>query len=168
MAGDIGLLNRSLWEFSSFYSSMKIYMFWHSFFMMGYRLKSTLERDIHWIRFGMKVFGYVAAVNLFVLPILWVSNILSALVFVYEGAVLVLVGGAQFLLSFLYYRRNSDSKIDQRYPYPGSGWLDHRILFKRLKPEERKRYRQEGMITVMVGFTLWLVALATHFLIFIH
>ena len=131
-------------------------------------MRSIFERNLHWIRFVIKVFGYVAVVNLFVLPILWVSNILSALVFVYEGTVLLFVGGVQFLLSFVYYRRNCDATIDQRYPYPGSGWFDHRILFKRLKPEERKRYRQEGIIMIMIGFILWLTAIIVHFFIFIH
>jgi len=114
----------------------------------------------------LKVLGWVAIINLLVLPVLWVLEMLSALVFVYEGAVLVFVGGVQFLLSLVYYRRNADRTVDQRYPYPGSGWLDHRILFKRLTPEERKRYRQEGIVTASAGFGLWLIAIATYFLIF--
>ena len=116
----------------------------------------------------MKVFGYVAVVNLFVLPILWISNILSAVIFVYEGAFLVFVGGVQFLLSSIYYKKNCYLTIDQRYPYPGSGWLDHRIVFKRLTPEERKRYRKEGIIMVIIGLILWLIAIIVHFFIFVY
>ena len=116
----------------------------------------------------MKVLGYVAVANLLVLPILWISNIPSAVIFVYEGGFLVFVGGVQFLLSFIHYKKNYYSTIDQRYPYPGSGWLDHRILFKRLTPEERKRYRKEGIIMVMIGSILWLIAIIAHFFIFIH
>jgi len=131
-------------------------------------MRFIFERNAHWIRFVMKVFGYVAVVNLFVLPILWISNILSAIIFVYEGGFLVFVGGVQFLLSFIHYKKNNYSTIDQRYPYPGSGWLDHRIVFKRLTPEERKRYRKEGIIMVMIGSILWLIAIIAHFFIFIH
>jgi len=116
----------------------------------------------------VKVLGYVAVVNLFVLPILWISNILSAVIFVYEGVFLLFVGGVQLLLSLVYYKKNYHSTVDQRYPYPGSGWLNHRILFKRLTPEERKRYRQEGIIVVMIGFILWLIAIIVHFFIFAH
>jgi len=131
-------------------------------------MKAAFERNVNWIKFVMKVFGYIAVVNLFVLPILWISNILSAVIFVYEGAFLLFVGGAQLLLSLVYYRKNYHSTVNQRYPYAGSAWLDHRILFKRLTPEERKRYRQEGAIMVMIGFILWLIALLAHFFIFIH
>jgi len=131
-------------------------------------MRFIFGRNVHWIKFVIKVFGYVAVVNLFVLPILWISNILSAVIFVYEGAFLVFVGGVQFLLSFIYYKKNYYSTIDQRYPYPGSGWLDHRIVFKRLTPEERKRYRKEGIIMVMIGSILWLIAIIVHFFIFIY
>jgi hypothetical protein len=131
-------------------------------------MRFIFERHVRWIRFVMKVFGYVAVVNLFVLPILWISNILSAIIFVYEGGFLVFVGGVQFLLSLIYYKKNNYSTIDQRYPYPGSGWLDHRIVFKRLTPEERKRYRKEGIIMVMIGSILWSIAIIAHFFIFIH
>jgi len=131
-------------------------------------MRFIFERNVHWIKFMMKIFGYVAVVNLFVLPILWISNILSTVIFVYEGAFLVFVGGVQFLLSFIHYKKSYYSTIDQRYPYPGSGWLDHRIVFKRLTPEERKRYRQEGIIMVMIGSVLWLIAIIAHFFIFIH
>lgn len=128
----------------------------------------SFDRNVGWIKFMMKVFGYVAVVNLFVLPILWRFNILSAVIFLYEGAFFVFVGGVQFLLSFVYYRKNYHSPIDQRYPYPGRSMLDHKRVFKRLTPEERKRYRQEGRIMVMIGFIMWLTAIIVHFFIFIH
>jgi hypothetical protein len=126
------------------------------------------ERNVRWVKFVMKIFGYVAVVNLFVLPILWISNLFSAVIFVYEGAFLVFVGGIQFLLSFIYYKKNNYSTIDQKYPYPGSGWLNHRIVFKRLTTEERKRYRQEGIIVVIIGSILWLTAAIAHFFIFVN
>lgn len=126
-------------------------------------MRFIFKRNVRWIRFTMKVLGYVAVVNLFVLPILWISNILSAVIFVYEGALLVFVGGVQLLLSFVYHKKNYDSTIDQRYPYPGAGMLDLRILFKRLTPEERKRYRQEGIIIVVIGLVLWLTTIIIHF-----
>ena len=48
-------------------------------------MRFIFERNVRWIKFVMKVFGYVTVVNLFVLPTLWISNILSADIFVYEG-----------------------------------------------------------------------------------
>ena len=78
------------------------------------------------------------------------------------------VGSVWFLLSFIHYKKNYYSTIDQRYPYPSSGWLDHRIAFKRLMTEGRKRYRQEGNIGVMIGLIQWLIAITAHFFILIH
>jgi len=86
----------------------------------------------------------------------------------YEGAFLVFVGGVQFLLSFIHYKETYHSTINQRHPYPGSGSLDHRIIFKRLTTEERNRYRQEGKIMVMIGLMLWLIAIIVHFFIFVN
>ena len=131
-------------------------------------MRLTFERNVRWIKFVIKVFAYVTVINLLVLPILWIAKILSPVIFVYEGVFLVFVGGVQFLLSFIYYKKNCYSTIDQRYPYPGSGWLDHRIVFKRLTTEERKRYRQEGKIMVMIGLILWLIAIIVHFFIFVN
>lgn len=129
-------------------------------------MKSVFERNVYWIKFVMKVLGYVAIVNFVVLPFLWISNILSAIIFVYEGLFLVFVGGVQFLLSFVYYKKNYHSTIDQKYPYPGSGWLNHKRVFKRLTPEERKCYREEGIIMVTIGFILWITAILLHLFIF--
>ena len=129
-------------------------------------MRFIFERNVRWIKFVIKVFAYVTVINLFVLPILWISKILSPVIFVYEGAFLVFVGGLQFLLSFIHYKETYHSTINQRHPYPGSGWLDHRIVFKRLTTEERKRYRQEGIIMVMIGLILWLIAIIVRFFIF--
>jgi hypothetical protein len=133
-------------------------------------MRSVLKRNPYWLKFAAKVFVCVLFVNLLMLPLLWMFNILPTLILViiYEGAILAIVGGVQLLLSFVHYRRNSDRTIDQRYPYPGSGWLDHRILFRRLNPEERKRYRQEGRIIVIFGFILWATAVIMHFLLLIN
>jgi len=55
-------------------------------------MRFIFERNIRWIKFVMKIFVHVAVVNLFVLPILWISNILSAVIFVYEGTFLSVCG----------------------------------------------------------------------------
>jgi len=63
-------------------------------------MRLTFERNVRWIKFVINVFGYVAVVNLFVLPILWISNILSPVIFVYEGVFLCLwVASSFFSLS---------------------------------------------------------------------
>lgn len=129
-------------------------------------MKFVLWRNASWIRFVMKVAVYVVTVNLFVLPVLWILGVLSAIILVYEGTFLMLIGGIQFFVSFLYYKENAHSTIDQKYPYPGSGLLNHRIVFKKLKSEERKRYRQEGIIMVLIGLIVWLAAAVSHLLIF--
>lgn len=117
------------------------------------------NRNVNCVRFVIKVLTYTALVNLVVLPILWISNTYSALIFVYEGAVLLFLGGVELLLSYIYYEKETSSTIDQKYPYPGPSILNHRQVFKRLKPEERKRYRQEGVIMVVLGLSLGLVAI---------
>ena len=120
---------------------------------------SVFTRSADWVSFSIKVLTYTAVVNLCVLPILWVSNTYSALIFVYEAAVLLFLGGVELLLSYVYYEKDTSSAIDQKYPYPGPSILNHKQVFKRLKPDERKRYRQEGMIMVVFGLSLVLVAI---------
>lgn len=128
-------------------------------------MRSVLKRSPCWLKFATKVLAYVLVANLLMLALLWSLNILPTLIpfLIYEGAILAIAGGVQLLLSFVHYRRNNDRTIDQRYPYPGSGWLDHRILFRRLSPDERKRYRQEGIIILTFGVTVWATAMIMHF-----
>ena len=124
-------------------------------------MRSILKRTPYWLRFSAEVLVCVSAVNLSILPVLWLFNTLPTLILViaYEGAILAIVGGIQLLLSFVHYKSNSDRTVDQRYPYPGSGWLDHKILFGRLNPKARKRYRQEGKIMIILGLILWATAM---------
>lgn len=131
-------------------------------------MRPLLKRNVRWIKFVVKVSGYVAIANLSVMPILWILNILSPVVLVYEGVFLVFLGGVQWLLSLIYYRKNYHSAIDQTYPYPGPSMLDHKRIFKRLSPEERERYRQEGIIMVIIGLILWTIAIVVSLLNVIH
>lgn len=110
-------------------------------------------------RFAVKVLGYVAVSNLLALPVAWLADIRYAVVFAYEGVILVVLGGIQFLLSCVHYVKDHYSTLDQRYPYPGPSMLDLKRLFKRLTREERNRYRQEGTVMMAIGFTLCLAAL---------
>ena len=89
---------------------------------------------------------------------MWLANIHYAVVFAYEGIILVILGGIQFLLSCVYYVKDHYSTLDQKYPYPGPSMLDLKRLFKRLTREERSRYRQEGMVMMTIGVALCLAA----------
>ena len=109
-------------------------------------------------RFAVKVLAYVAVSNLLALPVVWLANIHYAVVFAYEGIILVILGGIQFLLSCVYYVKDHYSTLDQKYPYPGPSMLDLKRLFKRLTREERSRYRQEGMVMMTIGVALCLAA----------
>ena len=106
-------------------------------------MRSVLKRNPSRLRFAAKVVVYVLFANLLMVLLLWMFDILPTLILaiIYEGAILTIIGGVQRLLLFVHYERDSDRTIDQRDPYLGSGWLDHRILFRRLNPEERERYR---------------------------
>ncbi len=128
-------------------------------------MRSVLKRNLSRLKFMAKVVMYVLFANLLIVLLLWMFDILPTLILaiIYEGAILTIIGGVQLLLSFVHYKSNSDRTIDQRYPYPGPGWLDHRILFRRLNPEERVRYRQEGRIIVVFGFILWAAAIIMHY-----
>ncbi len=127
-------------------------------------MRSILKSTPYWLKFSAEVLVCVSAVNLLISAVLGLFDTLPTLILViaYEGAILAIAGAIQLLLSFVHYKSNSDRTIDQRYPYPGPGWLDHRILFRRLDPEARKRYRQEGRSMIIIGFILWATAMIIH------
>jgi len=48
-----------------------------------------------------------------------------------------------------------------------TGWWDYK-KFAKLTPEERNRYRKEGIIMIMIGFILGLIAIIVHFFLSPH
>jgi hypothetical protein len=78
---------------------------------------------------------------------------LFAVVLTYEGFFVTFLGILQVLASYIY-RENSP-------PYREgfrTGWFDFK-KFAKLKPEERERYRQQGIIMVLIGL-VFLVGIA--------
>jgi hypothetical protein len=102
------------------------------------------------LRFAIKISGLLVMLNSIVFPILWVlgTPFWFITVLAYEGFLVTSIGILQVLGSYIY-RENS-------IPYRGgfrTGWFDFR-KFAKLKPEERERYRQEGIIMLLVGLLL--------------
>jgi len=128
-------------------------------------MKFIFKRNVHWIlMFVLRISGYVITANLIILPILWILKFLHlfSLILIYEGFFTIFIGVLQVLGSFIY-RENS---IPYRLGFR-TGWFDFR-KFAKLKPEERQRYRQEGIIMAMIGFIPLITAIIVHFFIFIH
>jgi len=122
-------------------------------------MRSAFEQDVHWmLAFVLKVIGYIVALNLIVLPILWFLEILYLLILilVYEALFISILGVLQILCSYIYRA--------ERYPPQHAliKWFDFRE-FAELKPEERQRYRQEGRIMITIGLTLCIAAIIVHF-----
>ena len=128
-------------------------------------MKFIFKRNVHWIlMFVLRISGYIITANLIILPILWILKILHLffLILIYEGFFTIFIGVLQVLGSFIY-RENS---IPYRLGFR-TGWFDFR-KFAKLKPEERQRYRQEGIIMAMIGFIPLITAIIIHFFIFTH
>ena len=128
-------------------------------------MKFIFKRNVHWIlMFVLRISGYIITANLIILPILWILKILHlfSLILIYEGFFTIFIGVLQVLGSFIY-RENS---IPYRLGFR-TGWFDFR-KFAKLKPEERQRYKQEGIIMAMIGFIPLITAIIVHFFIFTH
>ena len=128
-------------------------------------MKFIFKRNVHWIlMFVLRILGCIITANLIILPILWILKILHlfSLILIYEGFFTIFIGVLQVLGSFIY-RENS---IPYRLGFR-TGWFDFR-KFAKLKPEERQRYRQEGIIMAMIGFIPLITAIIVHFFIFTH
>lgn len=108
--------------------------------------------------FVMKISGYIIALNLIVLPILWVLKILHLFtpILVYEALLTIFIGVLQILASLIY-RENT---IPYRAGFR-TGWFDFR-KFAKLKPRERQRYRQEGIIMATIGLILCAATIIVH------
>ena len=128
-------------------------------------MKFIFKRNFQWtLAFGIKILGYIVILNLVILPILWILEILylSTLILVYEALFTSSIGVFQILCSFIY-RENS---IPYRMGFR-TGWWDYK-KFAKLTPEERNRYRKEGIIMIMIGFILGLIAIIVHFFLSPH
>ena len=129
-------------------------------------MRSAFERDVDWmLAFVLKVIGYIVALNLIVLPILWFLEIfhLLTLILIYEALFISIIGVLQILGSYIY----REDSIPYRHGFR-LGWWNYR-KFAKLNPEERNRCRKEGKILVMFGLILGLTTIIIHaFFIFIH
>lgn len=110
-------------------------------------------------RFAIKILGLLVVSNLMVLPCLWVLRIAFwfTIVLAYEGFFVTFIGVLQILGSYIY-RENS-------IPYRGgfrTGWFDFK-KFAKLKAKDRKRFRQEGAIMVVIGLVLLIGIAIIHF-----
>lgn len=123
-------------------------------------MRSTSRVGLSWMpRFAIKILGLLVVSNLMVLPCLWVLRIAFwfTIVLAYEGFFVTFIGVLQILGSYIY-RENS-------IPYRGgfrTGWFDFK-KFAKLKAKDRKRFRQEGAIMVVIGLVLLIGIAIIHF-----
>ncbi len=111
------------------------------------------------LKFAIEILGLLLALNLMVLPILLILGILYlfTVVLAYEGVLVTFLGVLQVLSSHIYRENNT--------PYRGgfrTRWFDFK-KFAELKPEERKRFRQQGIIMVVIGLMLLIGIVIAHF-----
>lgn len=114
----------------------------------------------HWsLAFVIKILGYLTAINLIILPILWIVNILYlfAPILIYEGFFTIFLGTLQILSSYIQREKGTPYRFGFR-----TGWFDFK-KFAKLKPEERQRYRQEGKIMIIMGVILMVATIIIHF-----
>jgi hypothetical protein len=116
----------------------------------------------HWIlAFAMKILGWIILLDLIVLPILWIFKTLYIFTFVliYEAIFISIVGVFQILGSRIYREDSIPYRMGLR-----TGWFDFR-KFSKLKQKERQRYRQEGIVMLVIGVVLLAGTLIAHFYI---
>ena len=106
--------------------------------------------------FLTKVLGLLVVLDLVVFAVLWVLGIanLFGVVLTYEGFFVTLLGVLQVLSSYIHREDRGETERSVVYRRQFSPvWFDFR-RFVKLAPEERKRYRQEGILMVIVGLGL--------------
>ena len=108
---------------------------------------------------AIKILKFIVALNLIVLPSLWVLRIplWSTIVLAYEGFFLAFIGVLQILGSYIYREDNIPHRGGFR-----TGWFDFK-KFGKLKLEERERFRQEGMVMAGIGLVLLVGTAIVHF-----
>lgn len=102
----------------------------------------------------MKILGYFIVLNLIVLPILWILKIPFTPILIYEGSFVMIIGILLFSCTFVYRKRN-------RYYDMLTGWWDLKKLAS-LTPEERHRYRQEGITMITIGLIIVFTTMLVH------
>lgn len=125
-------------------------------------MRSIFKRNVHWmLAFVMKILGWIAVLNLVVLSILWILESLSlfSLILIYEALFILIIGVFQILGSYIYRKNSLPYRMGFR-----TGWLDFK-KFAKLKPDERQRYRQEGIVMVIIGLVLLSGVIIAHFCI---
>lgn len=123
-------------------------------------MKSISKPSFHHMSaFVMRILRWILVLNLAVLSILWVLEILSLFVFIlmYEALLISILGIFQILATHIYKKNSLPYRTGFR-----TGWVDFK-KFAKLKPEERKRYRQEGIIMIIVGLLLLCGSIVVHF-----
>ena len=120
-------------------------------------MKSTSKVSRPWMfSFLTRVLGLVMVLDLVVFFVLWVFGIadLFGVVLTYEGFFVTLLGVLQVLSSYIHREDRGETEESVVYRKMFSPvWFDFR-RFAKLTPEERKRYRQEGILMVIVGLGL--------------
>jgi hypothetical protein len=106
--------------------------------------------------FLTRVLGLVMVLDLVFLFVLWVLGVayLFSVVLTYEGFFVIFLGVLQVLASYIFRgdRGETEERVAYYSPY-SPVWFDFR-RFAKLTLEERKRYRQEGILMVIVGLVL--------------
>jgi hypothetical protein len=110
--------------------------------------------------YAIRCIVLLGVINLIISAFLWVLQSLGMLLLIlaYEAVLILGYGIIQFLSSRIY---KEDSVV---YRYGGrTAWWDFR-RFARLSPEERERYRQEGLVLVAIGAIMMIMILVARFL----
>jgi hypothetical protein len=110
--------------------------------------------------FAIRCIVLLGIINLVISAFLWALQSLSMLLVIlaYEALLILGYGVIQFLGSWVY---REDSVV---YRHGGrTAWWDFR-RFAKLSPEERERYRQEGLILAVIGAIMMLLVLVARIL----
>jgi hypothetical protein len=136
---------------------------------MESELRLTVKPRYNWVlKFVAKIFGWIVFLNLLVLPILWALNLLHlfTLISMYEATFILILGLFQILGARICKEDTERAHIPYRMPFR-TYWFDFK-KFSNLKPRERQRYRQEGIIMAIVGLALFVGSLIKYFYIFFY
>jgi hypothetical protein len=128
-------------------------------------MRFIVKPSFHWmLAFAMKISGGIVILDLIILSVLWVLKILYlfTLILIYEAIFILIIGIFQILGSYIYRKDSIPYRMGFR-----TGWFDFE-KFTKLKPEERQRYRQEGIIMVIIGLVLFFGTVIAHFYILIY
>lgn len=102
------------------------------------------------LAFAIKILGMIGILNLIALPVLWGLEVphLFTIILLYEASFVLVVGAFQILGSYIYRKDSIPYRLGFR-----TGWFNFE-KFAKLEPEERQRYRQEGIIMIIIGLAL--------------